>query len=108
MHECIPYESVVPFTIQRAVFVTEDFGTHKCVPYENDWALSYILIRQSPLMPLFAVYPWSFPDSRCLQMTAFAPVGIHLPDYEILRNISLHFGYSWHIMRKSLVIQEKW
>ena len=35
MHECIPYENVVPFSIQRAVFVTEGCGTHKCVPYED-------------------------------------------------------------------------
>ena len=43
MHECIPYESVVPFTIQRVVFVTEGSGTHKCVPYEKDWtSISYL------------------------------------------------------------------
>ena len=35
MHECIPYENVVPFSIQRAVFVAEGGGTHKCVPYET-------------------------------------------------------------------------
>ena len=52
MHECIPYENLVPFAIQRAVFVTEGSGTHKCVPYENDWALSYSSY-------LFLIYPIS-------------------------------------------------
>ena len=42
MDKSIPYEIIVVFSIQRAVFVTEGFGTHKCVPYENDRALSYI------------------------------------------------------------------
>ena len=42
MDKSIPYENIVSFSIQRAVFITEGFGTHKCVPYENDRALSYI------------------------------------------------------------------
>ena len=41
-HKCVPYEIIVVFPIHRAVFLTEGFGTHKCVPYENDRALSYI------------------------------------------------------------------
>ena len=54
MDKSIPYEIIVVFSIQRAVFVTEGFGTHKCVPYENTgrFLISYILY----LNPINAPY----------------------------------------------------
>ena len=69
MDKSIPYEIIVVFSIQRAVFVTEGFGTHKCVPYENDRALSYI----SYLNPINAPFPAETPSPNFNKIIADNP-----------------------------------
>ena len=61
MHECIPYENVVPFSIQQAVFVTEGCGTHQCVPSMRSLrVVRHFCIQQKVSVIVGHKYPISF------------------------------------------------